>query len=102
MALNKTLIKKKQELNYWRITSYVINPISKKASFFLSGYINKTDRTNDEEHPSCMDVYHIDKSEDFNSLFDITEMNKVDNNPVKALYEYAKNNIADFKDATDI
>ena len=102
MAFSKILIKNKKTLSYWKITGYNVSVISKRAAFYVCGWENKEDRDNDESHPSCLEPHNIYDSAKFDEIFSTSEMDKLSNNLVKAIYKYAKENIEDFQDATDI
>lgn len=102
MAFNKTLIKNKKTLSYWKVTGYNVSVISKRAAFFLCGYIDQTDRTQDEGHPGYLMPVNILDQTKFDELFSVTEMDKLSNNPIKAIYKYLKENVDDFKDAVDV
>jgi len=102
MAYNKALSKENGVTpTYWKVSGYNIGIVAKRASFFIAGYLTQEDRETGKQ-PIYLIQYNIYDSVKFDEIFSTSEMDKLSNNPVKAIYKYAKENIEGFQDATDI
>lgn len=102
MALKKSIISRYGvPVEYWNISSIEFNKIEGVCVAKLNGYVNEEARRMENSEPleTTQIVICINEFED---IFGIEALSLENNNPYKAIYEYAKENREFFQDAEDI
>lgn len=101
MALYKEIINEQGiSVNYWIISKTEKDKISESAFLVLYGYTSKEQKDNGYKYMEkrYLNIY----PKDYDKVFNIDLISQDGMNETKSLYEFIKQYVEDFKDATDI